>query len=208
MRKNFNSILYFIADPSLCRGRAVEDVVAAALRGGVTMMQYRDKSQDKNEILQQAKILKKLCESCHIPFLINDHVDIAREIDADGVHLGQGDMDPAEARCLLGPDKIIGLTAFTEKQIGKVDPALIDYIGTGPVYPTKTDKGKPVLGVQKFAELIQHATVPVVGIGGVTPENAPAVLDAGAAGVAVMRAISEADDPEAAARRLRQVLSF
>lgn len=129
-----------------------------------------------------------------VPLLINDYVDIAVEVGADGAHIGQGDISPALARKMLGPDAILGLTAFTEAHIAAVDRAVVDYIGTGPVYPTLTDKGKPVLGSARFAELVKLSPVPVVGIGGITVENAAFVLAAGADGIAVMRAIGAADD--------------
>lgn len=182
------------------------EVVAAAARGGVTMVQLRSKNamatpEGRHTLLNQARALQALLRPLHIPFLINDYPDIAAEIGADGVHLGQGDGDPAAARALLGPDAIIGVTAFTPAHFAAIDPDVLDYTGTGPVYPTKTDKGKPVLGPGKFAELIKLSLVPVVGIGGITPENAPPVLEAGAAGVAMIRAISAASDPEGAARQ-------
>ncbi len=201
MLKNLNLSPYFVCDPSLCAGRDPVDVTLAAVRGGVTMVQLRDKS---NDALENARRMK--AAQLSVPLLINDHVYIAKGIDADGVHLGQGDMDAAKARAILGPDKIIGVTAFTEEQIKAVDPAVVDYIGTGPFYETKTDKGKPVLGAEKFAALVKLSPVPVVGIGGITPENAAAVIEAGADGVAMMRSISEAVDPEAATRKFIDIL--
>lgn len=230
--------VYFILDPALCNGRDVADIAAAALRGGAGMIQYRDKENTPDIILHNINLIKKIVDEFSmdqfnarnpspspfgrgkkreafqgegfgkIPFLINDHVAIAREIGADGVHIGQGDMTAAQARALLGPNKIIGLTAFTEDHIRAVDPAIVAYIGTGPVYPTHTDKGKPVLGVERFAELAALSPVPVVGIGGITAENAAPVIHAGAAGVAVMRAISQAPDPELASRELVRVISL
>ena len=206
MRPVFDCSVYFVADPSLCSGRAVTDVVRAALQGGVTMIQYRDKSGTEEEILRTAKALKDITQDFQVPLIINDHVELALEAGADGVHLGQGDMNPQQAREVLGPSAIIGQTAFTPEQIGSVDPAITDYIGVGPFYPTKTDKGKPVLGPKKFAALAADAPVPVVGIGGIVPDNAAAVIAAGAAGVAMMRALSEADDPALAAQHFVQAV--
>jgi thiamine-phosphate pyrophosphorylase len=129
------------------------------------------------------------------------------------VHLGQGDASPEEARVKLGADAIIGQTAFTQEQIEAVDPEVVDYIGTGPFYTTQTRKGKELLGPSeaggngRFAALAALSPLPVVGIGGITPENAHAVLEAGAQGVAMMRAISEADDPEGAARAFAGVIA-
>lgn len=206
MRKSLNLLVYFVADPSVCAGRDVADVVRAAIRGGVTMVQYRDKtsSQDAKKVKDAVRQVAEEEGRC-IPFLINDHVDVAKEIGADGVHLGQGDMNPAEARRILGEDAIVGVTAFTPEQISAIDPDIVDYIGTGPFYETETKKGKPVLGAARFAELVACSPVPVVGIGGITPGNAGSVMKAGANGVAMMRAISEAPDPEQAARDFVEV---
>ncbi len=173
----------------------------AAVRGGVTMVQYRNKSGNMAEIHMHAAMLGELLKPLNIPFLVNDYVDVAFAVEADGVHLGQGDVSPQEAREKLGVDAIIGLTAFTPEHMATVDPSVVDYVGTGPFYETQTDKGKPVLGAEKFKEIIALSPVPVVGIGGITPDNAHNVVAAGANGVAMMRAISEADDPESAARK-------
>lgn len=196
--RNFDLSIYFVADPACCGERDIVDVVMQAAQAGVTMIQYRDKSGDMAQIAANAAMLSELVKPFGIPFLINDHVDVAQAVDADGVHIGQGDCDPAEARAKLGLEAIIGLTAFTEEHIAAVDPMVVDYIGMGPFYPTQTDKGKPVLGAEKFTALIEQSPVPVVGIGGITPDNAAEVINAGAAGVAMMRSISEADDIAAA----------
>lgn len=201
-QKRFDLSVYFVADPSLCAGRDVVDVVRAAVRGGTTMVQLRDKSGRYDS----AKILRDFLKPLSVPFLINDRVDIALAVDADGVHLGQGDMAAASARTMLGGDKIIGVTAFEKSHFKAIDPAVVDYAGTGPFYPTQTDKGKPVLGAEKFQELLRLSPVPVVGIGGITPENAAAVLQCGAAGVAMMRSISAAENPEDAAQAFVEIV--
>ena len=193
MSKPFDLSLYFIADPACCGGRAMADVVMAAAEGGVTMVQYRNKTGAMPEILAEAALLSELLKPYNIPFLINDHVDVAFAVGADGVHLGQGDISPVEARKTLGDAAIIGQTAFTPEHLAAVDPSVVDYVGTGPFYPTQTDKGKPVLGAEKFAELVKLSPVPVVGIGGITPDRVDEVMYAGANGVAVMRAIGEAN---------------
>ena len=167
----------------------------------------REKSLATKRFYQRAVAAKKLCVKYNIPLIINDRVDIALAIDADGVHIGQGDMKSEQAREMLGPDKVIGLTAFTEGHAKAIDPDIVDYIGTGPFYETKTDKGKPVLGAKRFSELAALSPVPVVGIGGVTAENCADVIDAGADGVAMMRSISAAKDPEQAARAISNAVS-
>lgn len=204
MSKPFDLSIYFVADPHECGGRDIADVVLAAVRGGVTMVQLRNKSDPKPVIAAQAAMLAELLRPLGVPFLVNDHVEIAHDVEASGAHIGQGDMSPAEARRILGADAILGLTAFSEAHIGAVDPAVVDYIGTGPFFPTKTDKGKPVLGAERFAELIVLSPVPVVGIGGITASNAHEVMAAGANGVAMMRSISMADNPEIAAAKFKE----
>lgn len=199
MQKPFDLSVYFVADPSLCGGRDIVDVVMAAVEGGATMVQLRNKTGLTVELFAQAAMLSELLKTRNIPLLINDNIDVAFAVEAAGVHLGQGDASPAQARAQLGDKAIIGQTAFTEEHIQNLDPS-VDYIGTGPFFETKTDKGKPVLGAEKFAALVKLSNVPVVGIGGVTPENTNAVIAAGADGVAMMRAISEALDPKIAAQ--------
>ncbi len=212
-RKQFNISVYFVLDPSLCAGRNYIDVAAAAAAGGASMVQLRDKGAGRDEVVHHANNLKQMAADFGVPFIVNDYVDVALEVDADGVHLGQDDVAPADARKMLGEDKIIGLTAFTEERIEAVDPAIVDYIGLGPFYITQTEKGKSVLGPLeaggngRFEELAALSRVPVVGIGGIRPENAAAVIEAGADGVAMMRSISEAEDPEGAAYAFLNVIA-
>ncbi len=197
---NFDLSVYFIADPSVCRDRPIEQVVFDAVQGGATLIQLRNKSGNLKEIENQALKIKKVLSDTNVPFIINDYVDIAVSIDADGVHIGQGDLSPEAARGKIGAGKILGLTAYTRDHYAAIDTKIVDYVGTGPVYPTKTKPDKPVLGLDGFAELIKYAPVPIVGIGGITGRNANSVIKAGANGVAMMRGISEADDVKAAAR--------
>lgn len=208
--QNFDLSLYFIADPSMCGGRDVVEVTKAAIRGGVRMVQYRDKSGRSADIVlhdarRVGKAVREAAEETgrHVTFIVNDHVELAHQAGADGVHLGQGDGDPAAARALLGARAIIGVTAFEPdhfEAIKAMPEGTIDYAGTGPFFQTSAKTDKPVLGAARFSELVSLSPVPVVGIGGITPERAPEVMAAGASGVAVMSAISMADDPEAAAR--------
>jgi thiamine-phosphate pyrophosphorylase len=201
LRNNFDLSVYLVADPSVCKGRALPDIVKDAA-AGVTMVQLRDKSGDFKDAIAVRDILKPL----KIPFLINDNVDLAKKIDADGVHLGQGDMNPAEARKILGENKIIGLTAFKPIHFEMMDANIVDYAGTGPFFATLTKPDKMVLGSEGFQSLVNISSVPVVGIGGITPENAAEVIQAGASGVAMMRAISESDDPKQVAQEFVQAI--
>lgn len=200
MRGKLDLSVYFILDPSLCPSERIEDIVQRALDGGVRLLQLRNKKDPKSKIAEQARLLQPIARKFDVPLLINDHVDVAIDVNADGVHLGQGDLNPEKAREMLGSEKIIGLTAFTEEHMHKIASETVDYVGTGPFFETKTDKGKPVMGEVRFAEVIAHAPCRVVGIGGITPENAHEVIKAGADGVAMMRAVCEADDPKAAAQ--------
>lgn len=179
--------------------RCVKQVVLDAIKGGATMVQLRNKSDSVEVIEEQAREIKEVLDGSGVPFIINDHVEIAVKIDADGAHIGQGDLTPQTARQKLGVDKILGLTAYTREHYAAINPAVVNYVGTGPVYKTKTKPDKPVLGLKGFEELVKYAPIPVVGIGGVTAENAHNVIKAGASGVAMMRGISEADNVESAA---------
>ncbi len=207
MQNPFDLSVYLVADPTLCAGRDLIDVVMQAVAGGVTLVQLRDKSGDMPQFFARAAMLNELLKAHNVPLLINDSIDVAFAVGASGVHLGQGDQSPAQARAMLGEHAIIGQTAFTEAHIAALD-ASVNYIGTGPFYETKTDKGKPVLGAEKFAALVKLSPVPVVGIGGVTPENAAAVIHAGADGVAMMRSVSEVDDPKLAAEKFAHAVEL
>lgn len=208
--------IYFVADPAACAGRDVVDVVKAAIRGGIHVVQYRDKSSDLSAIQQgAARLYDAVKEEATrhgktIPFFVNDYIQIAKTIGADGVHLGQGDGDVLAARDILGNNVLIGWTAYTPAHFHALNdfpPGTVDYVGTGPVYPTSVKKDKTALGPQGLAELIKLSTVPVIGIGGITPDNALPVLQADAAGVAMMNSISAADNPEQAAKDFQNVLS-
>lgn len=204
MRRSFDLSCYFIVDPEACLDRPPEDVVKAALDGGATLVQYRDKRGDVDLVRDGAMRVKRVMDD-HIrdvPFLINDYPQIMCDVGADGVHIGQGDMPAMHVRELIGPEAILGLTAFTEDHLGAVNPFVVDYVGTGPVYPTKTDKGKPILGVEALAGLVALSPVPMAAIGGINARNAAMVMKANVNGVAVMRAISAADDPDKATRAL------
>lgn len=191
--------LYLVADPDHCHGDIVE-TVHRAIAGGVTCVQLRVKSLTDREQLALARRLKSACAEAAIPILINDRLDIALLAGADGVHLGVDDVPPAEVRKMAPPGFLIGFSPETDGQIRTIDPGVVDYLGVGPVFGTRTkgDAG-PALGLEHFASRCALSPVPVVGIGGITVENALHVREAGAAGVAVVSAILTANDPAAAA---------
>ena len=195
--------LMLVAGPGDCRGRNLLDVVAAAVRGGATMVQLRHKDADTRELLAEARALKALLDPLGVPLLVNDRADVARAAGAAGVHVGQADLPPADARRILGPDAIVGLTVKTLAQVTEAERQDVDYLGVGPVYPspTKPDAGK-VLGPEGLRTFVQATRLPVVAIGGIGLENAKNVSACGVAGVAVVSAIIESDDAKAMAQRI------
>lgn len=198
--------LCLVTDGRLGRGRALAEIVAAAVRGGATMVQLREKEATTRAFLEQARALKAMLAPLGAPFLVNDRLDIALAVDADGLHVGQHDMPVAEARRLLGPDKIVGLSITEARQAERADAAAADYLGVGPIYPQQTkDAAAPPLGVEGLREIRRLTPKPILAIGGLTPDNVASVLAAGADGLAVVSAIVAADDPEAAARRFMRL---
>jgi len=170
-------------------------VVEAALKGGLPLVQYRDKHSDDGLRLRRAQALKDLCHRYGALFLINDRVDLALAVDADGVHLGQQDLPLATARQLLGSHRIIGCSTTNPEEMQRAIQAGADYIGVGPVFATPTKPDKAAAGVDYVRYAVEHATIPWFAIGGITTDNLDQVIQAGARRVAVVRAIMEADDP-------------
>jgi len=196
--------LYLVTDNRLSRGRSCAQVVQAALRGGVTIVQYREKSATTRRMIEEARELLRRCRQAGVPFIVNDRVDVALAVDADGVHVGQDDMPAALARSLIGPKKILGVSAGTTEEARQAEADGADYVGASPVFatPTKTD-APPAIGVDGLRALASAVRIPVVAIGGMNAENAAVIRSAGAAGVAVVSAIVSAPDVEAAARAVR-----
>jgi thiamine-phosphate diphosphorylase len=199
--------LYLVTDEGLSRGRSQRAIVEAAIRGGVTIVQYRQKQATTLRMIQEAGELCRLCRAAGVPFIVNDRVDVALAVNADGVHVGQDDMPAALARRLIGRGKILGVSAgsATEARAAVEDGA--DYIGASPVFatPTKPD-APPPLGIEGLRSVCGDVVIPVVAIGGMNAGNAAAMMQAGAAGIAVVSAIVAADDVESAARALRALV--
>jgi thiamine-phosphate pyrophosphorylase len=206
MRPPFDLTLYLVTDPDLGRGRRLEDIVGAAVRGGATLVQLRDKGADGGPLLAQAEALRDLLAASGIPLIVNDRVDVAAAAGV-GCHLGQSDLPPAAARAVLGPDALLGLSLDAIEQTGSLDPSLLDYVAFGPFAgtATKRDAG-PAVGTAKLRELRARTRLPLVAIGGIDATNAGLAIKVGADGVAVVSAIVAADDPEAAARRIRETV--
>ncbi|WP_280546984.1 MULTISPECIES: thiamine phosphate synthase [unclassified Halomonas] len=193
--------LYLVTDRELCAGSGLEETVVAAVRGGVTLVQLRDKHASDAELVDQAHRLKAALSGSGVPLIINDRLEVALAAGADGLHLGQDDGDVAEARAALGPEAILGLSVQTHDQLARLDPAALDYLGLGPVFatPSKHDHATP-LGFDGLAVLVAESPLPSVAIGGLKAEHLAATHRAGAHGLAVISAICGSPDPEAAAR--------
>lgn len=186
-------------DETLC------DVVEKALRGGATFIQLREKNLDNEHFMEEAKQLQTLCREYNVPFVINDNVQIAMTMNADGVHVGQSDMEAGNVRELLGPDKIIGVSTGTVEEALRAEQHGADYLGVGAVFPTGSkDDAKPVT-METLKEITDAVSIPVVAIGGITEENTLTLAGSGIDGVAVISAIFGQKDIETAARRLHSV---
>jgi len=195
--------LCLVTDSALANGRALAGIVAAAVKGGVTLVQLREKTASTRAFIEQARVLKRLLAPLRVPLLINDRIDVALAAGADGAHVGQQDMPVALARQLLGPVAIIGLSITELDQVRDRDVELADYLGVGPIFAqsTKLD-ATPPLGLDGLAEIRRATGKPILAIGGVSAANANAMRSAGADGIAVVSAIMGADDPRAAAAAL------
>ncbi len=199
--------VYIIADREAVGRSGMVEGARAALEGGGTCLQYRAKNVPIRTMLSEGKEMLNVARQYGVPFLVNDRVDVAAALAADGVHLGADDMPLSCARRVLGSAAIIGATAKTAQDARRLESGGADYLGVGPVYrsATKPDAGR-VLGPQGLAGIIGRVRLPVVGIGGIEPDNARAIIRAGAAGVAVVSCVMGDDDPQCAAQRLTESL--
>lgn len=209
----FDGRLYLIIGPDHVAGD-LEALVRAALKGGITALQLRDKGSETAALVSSARALMALLKGTGVPLIVNDRVDVAREAGADGVHLGASDMAPAEARRLIGPNKILGITVKKPHEADAVDPAVIDYASIGGVFETMSKNNPdPPVGLDGLAALRGRIRavapeMPVTAIAGIDERRASSVIKAGADGIAVISAITRASDPEAAARALRANVDF
>ncbi|HSM35474.1 MAG TPA: thiamine phosphate synthase [Longimicrobiales bacterium] len=196
--------LIVITDDRIAAPRAIEDVVRECLLAGAPVIQLRDKASDDPGLLRRAVALRELCEAHGARLLVNDRLDIALASGAHGVHLGPEDLPPDRARSLAPPGFLIGWSARDPSSAARAAALGADYVGCGPVYGTTSKQNAPAepLGLQALARVVDACPVPVVGIGGVDPENAADVLAAGAAGVSVIRAVMASPDPGDTVRRL------
>jgi thiamine-phosphate pyrophosphorylase len=182
------------------------DLLREAIAGGVEIVQLREKHLPDEELVAVANAARALCERLGALLIVNDRPVVAAEVGADGVHVGQDDMPVAEVRELVGPDMLIGLSTHAPAEIDAVDTGLVDYIGVGPIHETPTKPGRPAVGLELVRYAAAHAPVPFFAIGGLRAGNLPEVLDAGATRACVLRAISDAEQPQSAARELRDLI--
>lgn len=206
--KRADCALIFVTDDRITEDRPFLKILESSLKGGVTMVQLREKKLNAKRFYQRALAVKKLCACYHVPLIINDRVDIALSIDADGVHLGQNDLPVGISRKLLGENKIIGYSVSNEKQAIEANKLEVDYVGVSPIFETITKKTdlEPPLGVEGLKRLKAISKNPLVCIGGITQENAPVILKNGSDGIAVVSAISQAKDPEQVAKTFASII--
>ena len=199
--------LYLVTDRSLSRGRSTLEIVKAGVTGGVTCVQLREKNCSTLEFIKEALSIKEYLKKHHIPLIINDRVDVAQAIGADGVHLGQTDMPLTMAKDILKGSMIIGISVESLEDAIRAEKDGADYIGISPIFatPTKTDTSQP-LGLEGLKEISRAVSLPKVAIGGLNKENAGEVILNGANGIAVVSAIVSADDPRKAAKELSYIV--
>lgn len=198
-------LLYAVTDRHWLGEETLYEQVEKALKGGATFIQIREKDLDAETFLEEAKELQTLCREYGVPFVVNDNVAIAREIDADGVHVGQSDMEAGDVRALLGPDKILGVSAQTVEQAKLAEERGADYLGVGAVFPTGSKDDAVEVDYKTLQEICRAVDIPVIAIGGITRENTLELAGSGICGIAVISAIFGAKDIETATAELKKV---
>jgi thiamine-phosphate pyrophosphorylase len=208
MRKPFDLSLYLVLDPDLCAPMGMIETTRSAVAGGVTMVQLRDKRATTAGMIETGRALQAVLAGTGVPLVVNDDVEAAIVLRADGLHVGQEDCDARSARARIGPDMILGVSVETEALAAALDPATVDYAGVGPVFstPTKPDHKQPI-GLDGLARLVAASPVPTVAISGLKAGHAAAVLAAGADGLAVVSAICGKPDPRRAAAEIAEAIA-
>ena len=196
-------LLYAVTDRAWLRGETLYGQVEKALKGGATFMQLREKNLDEEHFLQKAVEIKELCKKYHVPFVINDNVDIAVKMDAYGVHVGQSDMEAGDVRAKLGPDKIVGVSAQTVEQAVLAEKRGADYLGVGAVFSTGTKLDADDVSYETLKAICEAVSIPVVAIGGITKDNLMELKGSGIDGIAVVSAIFAQENIEEATKELR-----
>lgn len=201
--KKFDLSVYLVTDRHCLRGRDFYAAIEEALKAGVTLLQLREKDASFQELLEESRKVQALCRKYQVPFLIDDQVEVARALDADGVHLGQEDEAIERARAVLDREKIIGISAHNVEEALEAQRKGADYLGVGALYPTGSKKDASVLAPGVFRQVVEAVRIPVVGIGGIHEAQYGQVLDQGAAGCAMISGILGADDITATVKRLK-----
>lgn len=202
-----NLALYLVTDaPEVYRESLLANV-EAAVAGGVSLVQYRAETGSRRQQYEAARALADLLRPRSIPFIINNHLDLALAVGADGIHLGQSDLPVEVARRLLGSKRLLGLSITAASQLAAVDSSRVDYLGIGPVFGTVSkDDAAPALGLDGFAEIARRCALPKVAIGGIGLDAVAPLIQAGADGIAVVSALSRSDDPASSAREFRRAI--
>lgn len=195
-------LLYAVTDRAWLGDKTLSWQVEESLKGGATMIQLREKHLDHEHFLKEAKEIKELCRKYQVPFLINDDVDLAVEVDADGVHVGQHDMEAGEVRKKIGPNRILGVSAQTVEQALLAQQAGADYLGVGAVFPTGTKDDADAVSIQTLGEICRAVSIPIVAIGGIGQHNVMQLAGSGICGIAVVSAIYAQPDIQNAASTL------
>lgn len=197
-------LLYGVTDRHWLNGRRLYDDVKESLDGGVTFIQLREKTLDEETFLLEAKEIKSLCEAYHVPFVINDNVDIAKKINADGVHVGQDDMNVEDVRRILGEEKIIGVSASSVEEALRAEKGGADYLGVGAVFPTSSKDDASDVSFETLKKICEAVSIPVIAIGGISKENVHKLFGTGIVGIAVISAIFGKEDIKQAAIDLKK----
>jgi len=197
-------LLYAVTDRHWLNGRTLYSVVKESLDGGVTFLQLREKELDEVHFLEEAKELQQLCREYQVPFIVNDNVDIAIAMDADGVHVGQSDMEAGDVRAKLGADKIIGVSAQTVEQAILAEKHGADYLGVGAVFPTGSKDDADDVSYETLKAICEAVSIPVIAIGGITQENVKELAGSGICGIAVISAIYAQKDIRKASEDLKK----
>lgn len=198
-------LLYAVTDRSWLNGRTLYEQVEDALKGGATFIQLREKKLDKEDFLKEAIEIQALCREYHVPFVINDDVDIALQMDADGVHVGQSDMEAGDVRAKLGPEKIIGVSAQTVEQAVLAEQRGADYLGVGAVFPTGSKDDADDVSHDNLQAICEAVQIPVIAIGGISKNNVLQLKGRGICGIAVISAIFAQPDIQAATEELKNL---
>ena len=204
--KKIDYTLYLVTDRRMPQGDTLENVVEKAIQGGVTLVQLREKSGDTGVLYERAVALKKITDQYHIPLIIDDRIDVMLASGADGVHVGQSDMPAHIARAMIGPDKILGVSAANLQEALQAEADGADYLGVGAMYPTATKTDADFTTMETLKEIKRKVHIPVVAIGGINQHTIPDFRNSGINGFAIVSAIMASQTPETAARELKELI--